>query len=199
MEARRCTIHGLVAADDGRCVICRRGDAAVDSEPQGMSATTMVIALGGCALGGVIAFWINQDPPKRPIVIDPPKIVQTQPVAAPLPPPPHAQPIPVAPQPQATAVVDQTVGGDVPEDPKLTAAKQHVSITMYTSDACVYCTASKVWLGRHQYRYTELNIDNSETDKVEMQALNPAISVQTFNVGGVPVVGFDAVLIDSTI
>jgi len=204
MEARRCTIHGLVAADDGRCVICRRGDASADEMPvpRQISPTTIVIALGGFALGGVLAYWITRAPVKTAPLEQPAKIAQTAPtpVSEPEPPRPRPQP-PVLPPPPSRDTQPTDVAADVQpkEDPKLTAAKQRVSIKLYSTPACTYCPMSRAWLTQHRYRYAEYDIDQSETDKVEMQSLNPAMTVPTFDVGGVPVIGFDPVALDTAI
>ncbi len=211
MEARRCTIHGLVAADDGRCVICRRGDAALEAEipPPTISGPTMIIVAGGVALMALFIYGLSNSIGHRALPApNVERVADKAPVEPPAPPsrapsrPRTPSPDPTPANGAATASPrDSQVSDDgvVTEDPKLTAAKQRVPIKMYTTPWCTYCKPARTWLIKHNYRFTELDIEQSETDKVEMASLNPAMTTPTFDVGGLPVVGFEPQAIDSAL
>jgi glutaredoxin len=210
MEARRCNIHGLVAAEDGRCVICRRGDGEVEGPPPPVVSTgTIVAAVGTLVVAGLVYRGLTR--------------VDTKP--APDPAATIIQPTgtPPAPQPTVDANAQGPVGGSITraspilsasppapiasfvvettpkEDPKLTQAKHQVAIKMYVTPWCDYCRFARIWLGKQGYRYTEYDVTQSETDKVELRSLNPEETTPTFNVGGLAVVGFDPDLLDQAI
>lgn len=215
MEARRCNIHGLVAAEDGRCVVCRRGDTPLeDQEPPVVSPTTLIFAGGGILIGGLLVYGLVREAARHEKPPPPPAPIVASDDRAPLPAPqyddpqansptPKPSPLP-EPSPQPTSgaqmtTFDERGARSVEEDPKLTAAKHQVSIKMYVTPWCDYCKLARQWLSRQGYRFTEYDVQQSETDKVELKSLNPEMTTPTFNIGGLPLVGFDPQSIDDTI
>src|SRR6478609_5087288 len=64
MEPGRCSIHGLIVADDGKCVICRRGAAsgAEDVPQKGISDSTWAFLIGGSLLALMGGYVVYKDP-----------------------------------------------------------------------------------------------------------------------------------------
>ncbi len=212
MEARRCSIHGLVAAEDGRCVICRRGEAEPEEAPPPLVSTgTIVFAVGCLAIMGLVLYWLEKPPtkaaPEPPsIVVAPdrpaPNVAANAPVDEPKAPSPRQPDFFASPPPSATPAASDreiVVGSEPKEDPRLTEAKHRVAIKMYVTPWCDYCRLARVWMTKQGYRWTEFDVSQSDTDKVELRALNPEMTTPTFTVGGQPLVGFDPDLLDQSI
>ena len=205
MEARRCNIHGLIASSDGRCIICRRGDArSADAPPTPtISSTTVVFAVGGIALAALLSFWIFRPPKVRAPADDvgavraPPTEPTTRDDAPPA--TPRRLPTPSPPDPVASAAPSAGVEEPSAADARLDQAKHQVAIKMYGTSTCPYCKRARAWLARKGYRYTELDIEASETDAIEMKALNPAATTPTFTLDGSPIAGFDAASFDEAL
>lgn len=204
MEPRRCGVHGLVVGADDRCVVCRRGDPAL-----GVAKTSqewpLVIALSFFAALLVFSggYWLTR---KLAVMNAPPPV--PAPVAAPEPtsePEPEYRdttPInrPVAQQPRPGDEAQRP-----PEKPKelsqeeLERLKRGVKVTMYMTGPCTLCSTARTFLRGRRYKLTELDIDASPTDKVLLEAVNPAASVPTFDVEGKVLIGYDRQILDKTI
>src|SRR4051812_32994568 len=64
MEPGRCSIHGLIVASDGRCVICRRGaDSSAEDVPRKtISDSTWAVLIGGSLLALIGGYFVFKDP-----------------------------------------------------------------------------------------------------------------------------------------
>lgn len=208
MEARRCNIHGLVAASDGRCIICRRGNEADKDAPPPptISVTTMIIAAGGVALAAVLGLWITRAPTTRALadkggVVTPIVNATAEANGSPQDRDPPRRPTQQAgsnPTPAPTDSAALEVAQDT-ADPKLEQAKHQVAIKMYSTSTCPYCKRARAWMAKNGYRYTEFDIEKSETDAIEMRSLNPAATTPTFTLDGSPIAGFDAQSFDAAL
>ena len=62
---------------------------------------------------------------------------------------------------------------------------------MYSASWCGVCTRARAFMQAAQISFTERDVDTDATAAQEARRLNPRGSVPTFDVGGIPVIGFD--------
>jgi len=65
-------------------------------------------------------------------------------------------------------------------------------VLVYTTSWCPTCRAAKGWLTANHVPFEERDIEASDTYASEMRALNPRMSIPTFNIEGEVFVGFSA-------
>jgi glutaredoxin len=202
MEARRCAAHGLIVGDDGRCVVCRRGE--VEERPATSSDLPVVVFV--IVIGAVLTAALGYGLTKRiaRVVADRP-----EPAAAPPPPSADVEPPPAGPRTRPTGArndfpsISKTAEPTAPAveltDAELDALKRRVPITLYARPDCSLCDAARIFMRRRGYKVRELDIDASATDKVLLQSINPLGSVPTFDVDGKVLVGYDRNVLEETI
>jgi glutaredoxin len=202
MEPGRCSIHGLIVAEDGRCVICRRGDAQAGAEgpSKTISDSTWAVIVGGAVLIGICGYVLYKDPfsSKAKTIVDarvahaPPK---EDPLAAPPPAPrPHKPPVFITDQkptstPSAEPLSPEEL--DAKQAEQLEALKKQVQIKMYTKSDDAFSKRVRTYLEKRGYSFVEFDIDKSETDKILMKSLNPKGTVPTFDIEGHVLDGMD--------
>ncbi len=199
MEARRCATHGLVLGDDGRCVICRRGEVELKAATSTDLPVVLFVAIFGIAAVGLLGYSLS----KRLVgyVVDP---GATPAVAAPAEAPPEVQPPPPGPAPPPRRSEDFPAAAEPEEPPaeveltedEVTALKRKVPITMYARSDCRLCDAARTWIKGRGYRLAELNVETSPTDKVVLESLNPAGTMPTFVIDGKTLIGYDRVVFE---
>lgn len=198
MEQRRCGVHGLVIGEDGRCVICRRGEAEL-AAPKTSSEWPIVVTLAVVALlvVGTGFYWITrriQEFNKAPPV--PQEVTLAPEVSAPVV-EDKATPNPFANEPKPWDPKAPTTVEPVAETPdgmttdQLEALKRKVKVTMFMTPKCSLCTSARLFMKNNSYPMSELDIEASATDKVLLSSLNPETSVPTFDVEGKILVGYD--------
>jgi len=206
MEPGRCSIHGLIVAEDGRCVICRRGNARDEPPEKTISDTTWAILIGGFVLAGIGGYVLYEDPfhVRSTPAVD---IGQTRVGAAqeteppPPPPPPHHAPVFITDKQATTAAALPSAGVDDASSKKaaLEAAKKQVQIKMYTKPNDSLSREVRKYFAKHGYTYAELDIEQSDTDRIEMTSLNPSGSIPTLVIDGAVVTQIEADEIDGAI
>ncbi len=202
MEPRRCGVHGLVVGADDRCVVCRRGDPATGAAKTSQE-WPLVIALSFFAALLVFSggYWLtrklatNNTVPPVPPAMAPPTASEpeaeyqdTTPLRRPAQPPrpgDEAQRPPEKPKELSAEEVEQL--------------KRGVKVTMYMTGPCTLCSTARAFLRSRRYKLSELDIDASPTDKVLLEAVNPAASVPTFDVEGKILIGYDRQILDKAI
>jgi glutaredoxin len=205
MEGRRCSVHGLVVGDDGKCVICRRGDADL-APPKTSSDLPIVLFLLVSAVGlaGSGLYWIaNQrsDAPAAPAVLVTPEPAATT-VQRPSPVVVETAARPTTPVSTAQPVDEPVPAPPEPEeltDEQVEALKRKVPVTMYMTPKCSLCASARAYMKARRYSLRELDIEASATDKVLLESVNPAGSVPTFDVAGRVLVGYDVNILDRAI
>jgi glutaredoxin len=195
MEPRRCGVHGLVIGEDGRCVICRRGDPELGPAKTSSDwPIVAMLALFGVLVVGSGGYWIT----KRIAAL-----VQTQPA-------PEGKPVPAVdtnqaaeeelakyPAPKFTAerqgdAVPVAAATDEPlSEQELAALRKKVPITMYMKPRCSLCDQARGLLKSRGIPLKEVDVDASATDKVLLESINAAGSVPTFDVAGKVLVGYE--------
>lgn len=205
MEPRRCGVHGLVVGDDGRCVICRRGEAEA-AAPKTSSEWPIVVTLAVVAvlIVGTGGFWITrkiQEVSRAPAI---PTEVTLPPEPEPTVVEPKATPNPFAGEPKPWDTVNTPVASAPPTADDLTpdqleALKRKVKVTMYMTKKCGLCTSARTFMKSGNYPLIERDIEASETDKIELASINPEATVPTFDVEGVVLVGYDVNALDRAI
>lgn len=206
MEPRRCGVHGLVVNADGRCVICRRGDPEV-AAPKTSSELPLVIVLVVFAVlvTGSGAYWLSKkltgskatvDVPNQPAAQAPTASVQYRepelvrpmgPVGFDTPRVPSE--IIIKPEPTSSALSQEEID----------RRKQRVPVTMFVRPQCGLCDQAKLFMQARGYSLRVLDVSTSPTDEVELQAVNPAGTVPTFNVDDKILIGYDPNVLDATI
>mgnify|MGYP002624916829 CR=1 FL=1 len=206
MEPRRCATHGLMASEDGRCVICRRGETPDENRTSSDLPVVILVAVVGVAAVGVLGYGLTMrirglvqaEPP--PVAVVPPK-PEPQPAAVPTAPgtlrtDADRKDFPSFLEDSSKPVADQ-VGP--PSDELLEKEKRKIPITMYARDNCRLCDNARIWLKQSGYRLKELDIQRSPTDRVLLESINPSGSVPTFDVDGKVLVGYDRQVIDDVL
>jgi glutaredoxin len=74
-----------------------------------------------------------------------------------------------------------------------------VSIRVFTTQWCPHCAEAKAWLAAKRYSFTELDVENSDSNRREQRALNPRGGVPTIDVEGEVLVGFGASSLEGAI
>jgi glutaredoxin len=204
MEGRRCGVHGLVVGDDGKCVICRRGDAEL-APPKTSSDLPIVLFLLVSAVGLAASgwYWITS---RREAPASSPEVVT---VDAEPPPEPTAAPVVVETAARPTTPASTNRPSDAPppappEPEELTteqveALKRKVPITMFVTPKCSLCATARAFMRGRRYAVREVDIEASATDKVLLQSVNPAGTVPTFDVGGRVLVRYDVNVLNDAI
>lgn len=210
MEPGRCSIHGLILAEDGKCVICRRGMSATSAdEPRKTISDPMwAVIIGGVVLVGAGAWLVIADPfSAKPRKANDPVVLVTKP-----PPQPEVVDVPAPKKPTVFVSLDPPVdpsasSSAAPSDPEPTgpteadvqAAMRQVRITMYSSGTDAFCEQVRTFLRKRKYTFTDFDIDKSETDRIQMRALDPSGTVPTLDIEGTVLVGFDRQEFESTV
>jgi glutaredoxin len=195
MEPRRCGVHGLVVGDDGRCVICRRGEEVVEAKTSSdWPVVVFVVVLSALVLGGA-GLWLferleRMDAAGTQAVAE--VVVADEATSTPTPPPkptPKRRPAPAAvesaPPPPDPAEVEKE------EKAKLEAAMKQVPIVMYRRQRCSQCDRAKLQIQKNGWLLEELDVGSSETDLVLLKSVNPSGSVPTFDVAGRILVAYE--------
>lgn len=204
MEGRRCSVHGLVVGDDGKCVICRRGDAEI-APPKTSSDLPIVLFLlaSGLGLAGSGWYWITSrrsDAPVVPEVVAVDSPPTSEPTSAPVvvetaarPTTPASTGRPTDAQPLPTAEPEELT------EEQVEALKRKVPITMFMTPKCSLCATARAYMKARRYTLRELDVEASATDKVLLQSVNPSGTVPTFDVAGRVLVGYDVNILDDAI
>jgi glutaredoxin len=202
MEPRRCGVHGLVVGADDRCVVCRRGDPATGSAKTSQE-WPLVIALSFFAALLVFSggYWLTRKlATNNAVPIVPPAMAPPAPSEAEA---EYKDTTPIRRQAQPPRPGDEAQRP--PEKPKeltqdeLEQMKRGVKVTMYMTGPCSLCSTARTFLRGRRYKLTELDIDASPTDKVLLEAVNPAASVPTFDIEGKVLIGYDRQILDKAI
>jgi glutaredoxin len=209
MEPGRCTVHGLIVARDGRCVICRRGDSSSDetSSSKTISGSTWTLIVGGALLIGIGVFVIYKDPfrSRATPVFDMGQsgVTKTEDLGEQLPPAPrpHHPPIFITDKPAASATPSalEPAALDAKQLERIDELKKHVQIKMYSTATDPLCERVRTYFKKRGYTFIDYDIDKSDTDKIEMKSLNPAGTVPTFDIEGTVLVGMDREEFEATL
>jgi glutaredoxin 3 len=200
MEPRRCGVHGLVVGSDGRCVVCRRGDPELGT-PTTSREWPLVIALSFFAALIVFSggYWLTRK--LAAMSTPPPAVTAVIPTAT-------AEEAAPAEEPRRSVNTAPRVVGEAPRPPErpvelsdeqLEKLKRNVKVTMYSTGLCSLCGTARTFLKNRKYKLSELDIEASPTDKVLLEAINPAASVPTFDVEGRVLIGYDRQSLDRAI
>jgi len=200
MEPHRCGVHGLVVGADGRCVVCRRGDPELGT-PKTSREWPLVIALSFFAALIVFSggYWLTRK--LASMSQPPPALTATLPIET-------SEPVPEAVVAPRFATAVPRAPGEAPRPPdrpaemtpeELETLKRGVKVTMYSTGPCTLCNTARTFLKNRKYKLTELDIDASPTDKVLLEAVNPAASVPTFDIAGKVLIGYDRQSLDRAI
>lgn len=204
MEARRCATHGLVLGEDGRCVICRRGETPTTAKTSSdLPVVIIVVVMAVLTIGGLgyaatkrlSGLVSSKDPPVEPVG---PPADSTGPevvAPAPTPTPRRRDDFPSISTGEPTAT--EEAAEPTPEE--MEAAKRTVPITMYARSNCSLCDSARTFLKTRRYSLKELDVEASATDKVVLESLNPAGTMPTFVVDGRTIVGYDRTVLDEAI
>ena len=209
MEPGRCSIHGLILAEDGKCVICRRGAAGVgaDEPRRTISEPMWAVIIGGVILIGAGAWLVFADPFSSKPKPGGEKVVLFSSTAEPTTaaivetPPPRKTTVFVNLDPPATssaAAVEEPVSTD-PTEQQIQAAMRQVKIVMFSAGSDPFCEQVRTFLRKRKYTFTDYDVEKSETDRVEMQARDRSGTIPVLDVEGQILVGFDRQEFESTV
>lgn len=191
---------------DGRCVICRRGDPEVGA-PKTSSELPLVIifVVFAVLVSGSGAYWLSKrltgskatvEVPSPPAAQAPTASVQYREPELVRPLGPVGNPSPalsseiiLKPTPTTTAMSQE----------EIERRKKRVPVTMFIRPQCNLCDQAKVFMQARGYSLRVLDVSTSPTDEVELQSINPAGTVPTFNVDDKTLIGYDPNVLDETI
>jgi len=199
-----CEVHKIVAAPDGRCVLCRRPklDFAVDDEGES-AASKAVTAILGMGLIATVCFAAytfavagaetSTQPMRRAAVTRSAEPLAPQPLAAATseleaPATSPAQPAVQAPL-IAPPVRVRTVGQRI-VDPRLIEARRRVRVTMYSAPWCFICDRARSFLDAREVDLVDYDVDVDTAAERRLQQINNTGSIPTFVVDGKTIVGF---------
>jgi len=186
-DLRTCP-HGLTydAREHIGCVVCRREAGLPSAAPLapaggGARATKVIWAgIGGLAL--VVALGIGAS-----------KVLDANPTSE-----DAAAATGLAVTPTATSV-SQPPNAAADSDEAIARARGDVPITMYTTTWCPVCVRAKQYMEAQGIRYTERDVEASDSARVACLRLNPRCSVPTIDIDGEVLVGFGAGSIEQAI
>lgn len=223
-----CAVHKIVAAPDGRCVLCRRPKFSFGTEAEdesvGSKTLTALLGLGLLAAMGFAAYSLTTQSATaaanggtredRSVTqdVDP---VAAQPQASAQPSatsePPREETAPIAedasPQAEQAQVAEapskkrarpRTIGKKI-VDPRLIEARKSVKVTMYSAPWCFICDRARSFLEAREVELVEYDVDMDPEAEKRLQQLNATGSIPTFIVDGKAIVGFHPWGLEDTI
>lgn len=213
-----CAVHKIVAAPDGRCVLCRRPKFSFGREEDESVASktfTALLGLGLLAAMGFAAYTFTMPSStaardtrvaaegsaslanNAPARVEPDQ--QTLAAGAPAKPDERAleaeasahaaTPEKPAAAPSGKRARVRTVGKKI-VDPRLIEARKSVKVTMYSAPWCFICDRARSFLDAREVDLTDCNVDTDAEAEKRLQQLNPTGSIPTFIIDGKTVVGF---------
>jgi glutaredoxin len=193
-----CEIHGLAAAPDGRCVICRReaGGANPWTRPIVWIA---IVGAAAIAVSSAAAYHFTRNDDPAPVVVAsaPPAREPARLVARPRPPlAPRTAPAntrddsarPDEPPPLLAPVVieddsaAEAAARAAAEAEAVAVARRRVSIVMYSTSWCPSCTSAREWFNAQGISFVEHDIESSDLYRERMRRLNPRGSIPTISI-----------------
>jgi glutaredoxin len=192
----------LIVGPDGKCVICRRGEEVVEAKTSSDWPVVVFSLVMGVAVVGGLGYFLTRKIQRLVANSGQPELVQpvaeaTQAPEAPRPATRRTPPIQRDTEPAPIATI--TPVATLPNPEELEAAKRTVKITFYSGKACPLCDRAREFLTMKSYAFIELDVDQSETDKVLLKSINPGGGVPTFDVEGKVLVGYDRQLLDKEV
>jgi len=213
-----CAVHKIVAAPDGRCVLCRRPKLAFindEEESVGSKTFTALLGLGLLATMGFAAYTFavpsaNASNTTRVREVatqsanvstkSPANVVEAEAATPALPNPPIEVSAVTKPKAKAAdAVLEEpasskrkrmrTVGKRI-VDPRLIEARKSVRVTMYSAPWCFICDRARSFLEAREVDLVDYNVDLDTDAEKRLGQLNPTGSIPTFIVDGNTIVGF---------
>jgi len=214
-----CAVHKIVAAPDGRCVLCRRPKLALihnDEEESVSSKTfTALLGLGLLATMGFAAYTFtapsaNASNATRVHAVATPSAnvsaeqantaIEPEAAAPALPNPPievsavtkaQVPTVEAAPKESASSKRKRmrTVGKRI-VDPRLIEARKSVRVTMYSAPWCFICDRARSFLEAREVELVDYNVDVDTDAEKRLEQLNSTGSIPTFIVDGKTIVGF---------
>lgn len=209
-----CAVHKIVAAPDGRCVLCRRPKFWLGKEEDETVASktfTALLGLGLLAAMGFAAYTFtmpsasasgprsittqgsdesvaNAPPPAEPPSPAPAVVEEEEreakPAAAAVQEEPAKAEAPVTPRKRVRTVGKKIV------DPRLIEARKSVKVTMYSAPWCFICDRARSFLEAREVDLVDYNVDMDPEAEKRLEQLNPTGSIPTFIVDGKTIVGF---------
>lgn len=205
MEARRCATHGLVVDQNGRCVICKRGEVATQAKTSSDLPVVILVVVMAVLTVGALGYWATRKISGLVATSEPPQPAEPQPppqpteeVEAPPAPPPRSRRDDDFPS-ISTSEPTATVSPEDLSDEEIERLKRGVKVTMYARSNCSLCDQARTFLRARRYPLTELDVEASPTDKVVLESLNPAGTMPTFVVDGKTIIGYDRSVLDEAI
>jgi glutaredoxin len=204
MEARRCATHGLVVDENGRCVICKRGEVATQAKTSSDLPVVILLVVMAVLTVGALGYWATRkisglvatsEPPPPTEPAPPADNTQAAATPDPAPRPKRSDDFPSISTSEPTA----TVTPEELSDEEVERLKRGVKVTMYARSNCSLCDQARTFLRSRRYQLTELDVEASPTDKVVLESLNPAGTMPTFVVDGKTIVGYDRTVLDEAI
>lgn len=205
MEARRCATHGLVVDENGRCVICRRGEVATQAKTSSDLPVVILLVVMAVLTVGALGYWATRKISGLVATSEPPQPAEVAPTAEATEPEEAAANPPPKPRRSddfpsiSTSEPTAEVSPEELSDEELERLKRGVKITMYARSNCALCDQARVFLKSRRYPLDELDVEASPTDKVVLESLNPAGTMPTFVVDGKTIIGYDRSVLDEAI
>lgn len=214
-----CAVHKIVAAPDGRCVLCRRPKFSLGREEDESVASktfTALLGLGLLAAMGFAAYTFTMPSStaardtrgiaaegSASLANDAPARVEPDPqtLAASVPAKPDERALEAEARERAASAEKpavapsgkrarvRTVGKKI-VDPRLIEARKSVRVTMYSAPWCFICDRARSFLEAREVDLTDYNVDTDAEAERRLQQLNPTGSIPTLIVDGKTVVGF---------
>lgn len=209
-----CAVHKIVAAPDGRCVLCRRPKLSFQVEDESVASKTFtaLLGLGLLATMGFVAYTFTLPSPsaasrERGVVLQGSASLTETAEQGPQSAPP--EPRPPAPEPATLTSIDPTAKPAAPieesapvkkrrvrtvgekiVDARLIEARKSVRVTMYSAPWCFICDRARTFLEAREVDLVDYNVDEDAAAEKRLEQLNPAGSIPTFIVEGKTIVGF---------
>jgi glutaredoxin len=215
-----CAVHKIVAAPDGRCVLCRRPKFSFgnDEENETVASKTFTALLGLGLLGAMgFAAYAFTLPSANASASNSrsgsiesntslaaeaqARAEDTMVASAPSPAPEHtpaetliaetaAQQKPAAQPPTNGKRARARTIGKKIVDPRLIEARKSVKVAMYSAPWCFICDRARSFLEAREVELVDYDVDRDVEAEKRLQQLNPTGSIPTFIVDGKTIVGF---------
>jgi len=215
-----CAVHKIVAAPDGRCVLCRRPKFSFGNDEENETVAsktfTALLGLGLLAAMGFAAYAFTMPSANasannsRTVAIEgtaglaneaPARAEDGTAASAPSPAPENkpadtlmaeatAPPKPAAPAPISSKRARARTIGKKIIDPRLIEARKSVKVTMYSAPWCFICDRARNFLEAREVQLVDYDVDMDLEAEKRLQQLNPTGSIPTFIVDGKTIVGF---------
>jgi glutaredoxin len=178
LPIRLCPKHGLVAGPDGRCMICHRGAAEIDTASPTRRLVVGLVAV--VAVASAVMVWKVRPKPAPLADAQAQPAYVAQPQAAAAEPDEPSRPPPSLDEAQAVA----HMADEQQRQRSIEAEMRKVPVRMYMGKTCAICDDARDWFKEKGMACSEVDVNADPAAMEALRKLTPDPVLPTFDVDG---------------